>query len=336
MSLFYRTARRRIISAFPQCSSRRHLKSLAATHHFDSKYKTTAFTTHTLRFFSSNSDAAEASNSINNDSDDNKHQYSLLYQRSPSRSSAPRTTLAFSSFNTLYWTWYTFDFTPSVNASAHEKAAIHQIDAETLHLLLVDPTMGYIGLGVALLIWGGSLWYPRHLVSAIWKRGDSLALSTMRLPLVKLPGILQEKGGGTLFTMEQLQSDSNIQFYTTDEINIAGDKETNEILIKLDGDLNKKRGHLALQLKDPNANDDSEDGPISNLLKKNYLLDIDEGEIVEGANGELLEALLSKDLLEDKVSMDNNASRRSAKIRHESEEEIAQIRPKFGKGKRRR
>lgn len=297
-------------------------------------------TTHDVRFLSSNSDAAaHESNSItNNDSEENT-QYSLLYQRSPSRSSAPRATLAFSSFNTLYWTWYTFDFTPSVNASAYEKAALHQIDAETLDLLLVDPTMGYIGLGVALLIWGGSLWYPKHLVSAIWKRGDSLALSTMSLPLVKMPGILRDGGAANnaIFTTEQLQSDSNIQFYTTDEINIAGEKETNEILIKLDGELGKKRGHLALQLNDPNADsEENSDGPLSNLLKKNYLLDIDDGEIVEGANGQLLEALLSKDLLEDQVPMVNKASRRSVKIRNESEEDIAQIRPKFGKGKRRR
>lgn len=259
-------------------------------------------------------------------------QYALLYARSPTRSFYPRATLGFSTFNALYWLWYTFDFTPSVNASAYEKAALHQIDAETLDLLLVDSTMGYVGLGLALFIWGGSVWYPKHLVSAIWKSEGDLAVSTLGVPFVKVPGILGEMS--TKFTERQLQSEPNVQFFNIGEIGVVGEKETNEILIKLDGELGKKRGHLALQVNNP----DADSGVLSALNKKNYLLDIgSEDEIVDGANEDLLKALLSKAFEENQPS---TSSTMKLKLEEsgdkDDDEEYVQIKPKFGKGKKRR
>ncbi|KAL3793924.1 hypothetical protein ACHAWO_002304 [Cyclotella atomus] len=262
--------------------------------------------------------------------------YSLLYARSPARSFYPRTTLAFSSFNTLYWLWYTFDFTPSVNASAYEKASLQQIDLETLDLLLVDTTMGYVGLGMALVIWGGSIWYPKHLVSAIWKsEGDDggLAVSTLSLPFVQVPSILG--GTNTEFSKEQLQSESSVKFFNRGEIGVVGDRDTNEILIKLDGDLGKKRGHLALQVIDPTASDpDTETGPFSVLNKKNYLLDIEsEEEIVEGAKDVLLKALLFRAFERNDPSTVGKRQRVKEDV---DDEEYVPIRPKFGKGKKKR
>lgn len=257
-------------------------------------------------------------------------QYSLLYARSPSRSIHPRAMLAFSSFNALYWLWYTFDFTPSVNASAYEKAALNQIDAETLELLLVDSTMGCVGLGIALVIWGGSVWYPKHLVSAIWKSDDEMAITTLSMPFISVPSIL---GGehNKKFTEDQLKMESNIQFYKTEEIGIVGEREKNEIIVKLDGELGKKRGHLALQVNDPN---NTSSDFLSRFNKKNYLLDIgSEDEIVDGANADLLKALLSKELEEQQNNNSSNSRRHKTKV--DSDEDYVQIRPKkFGKKRR--
>jgi hypothetical protein len=277
--------------------------------------------------------------------------YTLLYYRSPKRQKYPRATLAFSSFNLTYWLWYTFDFTPSVNASAHEKAAIGQIDAETLQLLLVDDFMGYVGLGVALVIWGGSIWYPRNLVSAIWiseGSGDEkcVALSTLKLPLVTQPSILDRMkfipldntiGNKSLFTEAELKTDSSIQFFHGDELALVGEREKNDILIKLDGELSKKQGHLALQVN----NDETADatGPLAVLSKKNYLLDIDEGEVMPGADIELLRAFLTKEDWEigaggsRKVKEKKQRDTRDQVQDHDASETI--IRPKrYGKKKR--
>jgi hypothetical protein len=281
------------------------------------------------RHLSSQTDPNNNPTPTNHHKDD---QYTLLYARSPTRSIYPRTTLAFSSFNTLYWLWYTFDFTPTVNASAIEKATLNQIDAETLELLLVDSTMGYVGLGMALIIWGGSIWYPKHLVSAIWKSKDNdgcLAVSTLSLPFVNIPSILGDNKDTVVFSREQLQSESNVQFFNRGEIGIAGERDTNEILIGLDGDLGKKRGHLALQVMDPTADADAETGPFSVLKKKNYLLDIEsEKEIVDGAKDDLLKALLFRVFEEN----DPSSSGRRRKVRDDD----VQIRPKSGKGKKKR
>lgn len=321
MSLLHRTtgyiARRRLLSAISQCSGCPH-------HRLNANWL--GAPDHHVRLLSSDS---EPNTSVPEKT--SSRQYSLLYARSPSRSTYPRVTLGFSTFNALYWLWYTYDFTPSVNASAYEKAALNQIDAETLDLLLVDSTMGYVGLGIALVIWGGSIWYPKHLVSAIWKREDDLAVSTLGVPFVKVPGILG--GSKTTFTEEELKSESNVQFFRFDEIGVVGEKETNEILIKLDGDLGKKRGHLALQLNDPHADPSADSGLLSVLNKKNYLLDIgSEEEIVEGANEDLLKALLSQAFEEKKQT----SGRRQAVKERADEEEYVQIKPKFGRGKKRR
>ena len=229
--------------------------------------------------------------------------------------------------------WYTFDFTPSVNAAAYEKAALNQIDAESLELLLVDGTIGYVGLGLALVIWGGSVWYPKHLVSAIWKSDDNLAISTLSMPFIKSPSILG--GEHSKFTEEQMKLEPGIEFFKTGEISVTGEREKNELLVKLDGDLGKKRGHLALQLRDPNAEQESGNNLLTLFTSKNYLLDIgSEDEIVDDANADLLRVLLHDDL-GVKQNTNNSRSRRH-QLEDDSDDKYVRIRPKFGRGKKRK
>lgn len=275
----------------------------------------------------------------------------LLYRRSDSRSTYPRATLTFSTFNLFYWLWYTFDFTPAVNASAHEKAVLGQIDAETLELLLVDSNMGYVGLSLALVIWSGSIWYPKHLITAIWKSEDDdksnqrMAISTMKMPFVSEPNVLQKKKwtdgvGTTIFTETELRSDPNIEFFNAGKIRIVGERETNDILVKLDGELGRKRGHLSLQANDAKNESSAATpsaGPLSLLTKKNYLLDIgSEDEIMEGANSHLLRALLLNDYQVQSAAHQKVGRRQDNKnLEQNGQVGNAIIRPRgFGKKKR--
>ena len=103
----------------------------------------------------------------------NERKWTLLYHRSPSRTTYPRVMLGTSSFNLTYWMWYCLDFTPSVNASAQSKYELGQIDLETLELLLIDESLGAVGFGLASMIWLGAFLYTKQLVSAIWASKNS-------------------------------------------------------------------------------------------------------------------------------------------------------------------
>lgn len=252
--------------------------------------------------------------------------YNLLYHRSPSRSTPPRAMVGISTFNLLYWTWYVADFTPSVNASAQAKAALGQIDADTLHLLLIDPKMGYVGLGVSIAIWSGAWMYTRQLISAIWKGSDgNLAVSGLQLPFLTEPKVLAKTvydptTNNTFsdgvehiqFTEAELKAESsNIAFYRHGDLSLSGEKDTNDILVKYDGDFSRKVGHLALKV---NATDNSSssssssqdeerdetsisNSAFSNLSKqKYYLLDIGSSEeIMPNASHHLLSSLVIRE-----------------------------------------
>jgi hypothetical protein len=218
--------------------------------------------------------------------------------------------LGVSTFNLSYWTWYVSDFTPSVNAAAQSKAALGQIDAETLNLMLIDPKMGYVGLGVSLAIFGGAFMYVKQLVSAMWKGSDgNIAVSGLKLPLLTEPKILartvydpnsnQFDGVENIqFTKSELESE-NVEFYSQGDLSISGEKDTNDILVKFDGDFSKKVGHLALKVNDTGKNEKEKDdtnSDLSHISKQKYLLDIQSGEeIMPNASPYLLRSLVIRD-----------------------------------------
>lgn len=263
-----------------------------------------------------------ASNNNQDDDDATTTMYNLLYHRLPSRSTPPRAMVGISTFNLLYWTWYVADFTPSVNASAQAKAALGQIDADTLHLLLIDPKMGYVGLGVSIAIWSGAWMYTRQLISAIWKGSDgNLAVSGLQLPFLTEPKVLAKTvydptTNNTFsdgvehiqFTEAELKAESsNIAFYRHGDLSLSGEKDTNDILVKYDGDFSRKVGHLALKLNTAdNSSSSSKDeesdetsissSAFSNLSKQKYLLDIrSSDEIMPNASHHLLSSLVIRE-----------------------------------------
>ena len=227
-------------------------------------------------------------------------EWKLLYHRNPSRNTYPRAFFGVSTFNLFYWTWYVVDFTPAINSSAQTKFELGKIDPETLEILLIDPNMGYIGLGVSSIIWLGAFLYSRQLVSAIWASQSTatsvgseddrrLAVATLRLPLLTQPKILlktvfdpeHNKFDGSVedirFTESDIKSTPSVEIFAPGELALCEDKIQHDAIVKYDGDFRRLRGHIALKKADEN---DENKGYLSALLDQKFLLDISSTEEV--------------------------------------------------------
>lgn len=180
-----------------------------------------------------------------------------------------------------------------------------QIDAETLELLLIDPNMGYVGVGVSSIIWLGAFFYVKQLVSAIWSGGDdnALAISTLKLPFLTQPKILGrtifDPGSNEFddvenieFTESELKSES-VELFAPGELALTEDKVKHDVIVRFDGDFSRLRGHIALKKEDDG---DEETGVLTAVLKGKYLLDISSGdEVMPNASSTLLHSLVLKD-----------------------------------------
>jgi hypothetical protein len=214
------------------------------------------------------------------------------------------------SFNLCYWSWYVFDFTPAINGSAQAKAAMGQINQQTLELLLVDPTMGYVGLGVSSIIWLGAFVYSKQLVSAIWAshttadEGDDLllAVSTLKLPFLTEPKILRKvvydpernnfdgSGETVQFTESEIKSTANI--FAPGDLALSEDKKKHDAIVRFDGDFSKLRGFVALKKEGENE----EGGQLGSLLKQKYLMEISSAdEVMPNASPILMRSLVTLD-----------------------------------------
>ncbi|KAL7529155.1 hypothetical protein ACHAXR_002822, partial [Thalassiosira sp. AJA248-18] len=251
-----------------------------------------------------------------------------------------------------YWAWYNLDFTPSVNGSAYEKAALGQIDQETLEMLLIDPNMGYVGLGMASVIWIGSFFYTKQLVSAIWASkkspGDEeslLAVSALKLPFLTRPKILGKTvydpelnnfGAveNIVFTDSELQSESSVEVFEPGELSLSEDIRKNDVIVKFDGEFSKLKGHIALKKDDESG----EKGPLASLLQQKYLLDIDsENEFMPNASPTLLRSLVLEDYhLNVDKKVGRSSTRKLAKAGSEADGPVETTSIKLKKGFRKR
>lgn len=143
-----------------------------------------------------------------------------LYRRDPDRIMLPRAAFGISIFNTTYWTWYSFDFIPAVNASP----------VEDLH---IDPSIGYgaLALGVAINVM--TALYPSMLVSKLNydEERNLLLLYGYAFPFLTA-------------------SKSPTPYALGDIMINAGDSDLKKILGDYKGDWGRYKGHLALQRKD--------------------------------------------------------------------------------------
>ena len=145
--------------------------------------------------------------------------FRVLYKRNRERNTMPRAALGVSLFHTSYWTWYTLDFIPAVNASA----------IDSLH---VDPTMGLVGVGLGLLVNSVALLYPMMTVSkvALSTTNHTIKVWMHDLPLVTASSRCTEYSVGQIFV---------------NPTSAGGAK----IVKKLNGDMSRFRGHLGVSVE---------------------------------------------------------------------------------------
>ena len=168
----------------------------------------------------------------------------LLYSRAPSRAMVPRGLLALTTVHTSYWLWYVLDFTPSLNAAALAKnevlaaaAASDGAAANVEAFAGIDPTVGYLGLGMAIMMSLGSAAFPRYLVSEI-RKADNGAL---QVGVHSLPFCTPQTG-------------TQGEVYPPAGVTIDSTNDASAIFTRNNGDLRKSRGFLALRAEGKKVN----------------------------------------------------------------------------------
>jgi hypothetical protein len=142
-----------------------------------------------------------------------------LYQRDPDRVTMPRAAFGVSFLNTVYWSWYSLDFIPAVNASP----------VTDLH---IDPTVGYGALGLGIAINVITALYPSLLVSRLDYDETNTVLLLYRY---KLP-FVTTSSTPTVYQLGDITIDTS-------------DKDLKIILEDYKGDWSRFKGHLALKQK---------------------------------------------------------------------------------------
>lgn len=155
----------------------------------------------------------------------------LLYSRSPNRAMVPRGLLSMTTLHTSYWLWYVLDFTPSLNAAAAKKNELIAAASDgAVAFSGVDTTVGYLGLGMAIMMSLGSAAFPKYLISEIREENNG----ALRVGVHSLPFCIPQTG-------------SQATVYPPAGVTIDSTADADAIFAKNNGDLTKSRGFLALR-----------------------------------------------------------------------------------------
>ena len=155
----------------------------------------------------------------------------LIYTRAPNRAMVPRGLLAMTTLHTSYWLWYVLDFTPSLNAAAAKKNELIAAASDgAITFSGVDSTVGYLGLGMAIMMSLGSAAFPKYLISEIREESNG----ALRVGVHSLPFCIPQTG-------------SQATVYPPAGVTIDSTADADAIFAKNNGDLTKSRGFLALR-----------------------------------------------------------------------------------------
>lgn len=174
----------------------------------------------------------------------------VLFKTKPSRAKFPRSVLAISSLNSVYWTWYVVDFAPSIQSITGISAA------------QADNTVGYLGLGLSVFMSLGSMLYPKSLVTEISVRRKNGFDSALVVKTYDLPFVFRSKKT-TIYPIGNLVIDSP--------------NDVTKIITQYGGDIAKFPGHLALHAESKytnllmNLSKDSVDEVFDRVLLLKYL-----------------------------------------------------------------
>jgi hypothetical protein len=156
---------------------------------------------------------------VDDSKDDGEESIVLLYQRDPGRNALPRSAFLVSSINSVYWLWYVFDFVPAVNGGPIQE----------LHM---DPAFAFAGLGLSVTIQSMFTLYPLSLVS---KLGYEPATQRVWLWKHSLPWMKPSYAPLAPIALGDITMDRT-------------SSDTRKILVDLEGDVTKYRGHLGLSV----------------------------------------------------------------------------------------
>jgi len=220
--------------------------------------------------------------------------WKILYERE-GRTLFPRGLLAFTTVHSIYWAWYVFDFVPALNASTLALESGEEIDK----IPLVDPMIGHVGLGLAVLMFIGAVVYPQYLVSAIRENSsaDVLRINTFQLPFVTVP-----TNGGAV--------------YHKSDVNIENSIDAKTIIERHQGDLSKFRGHIGL---------------VANGLSANLLLHFTDNAAHEVKNNNQLLNSLLKDAIVPRISKIQRDKDETRRVGNKSLQRIKRMHRKMKK-----
>ena len=186
------------------------------------------------RLFTSKSDEEPARKNEGNNEESSSPQTQLgelLYARAQNRAMVPRGLLAMTTLHTSYWLWYVLDFTPSLNAAAAKKNELIAAASDgAVAFSGVDSTVGYLGLGMAIMMSLGSAAFPKYLISEIREENSG----ALRVGVHSLPFCIPQTG-------------SQATVYPPAGVTIDSTADADAIFAKNNGDLTKSRGFLALR-----------------------------------------------------------------------------------------
>jgi len=154
--------------------------------------------------------SASASASKSNDK-----QPEIIYKSSSAL--LPRALLSISSLNALYWSWYLYDFMPTMLTSQ----------------LNIYPELGYIGFTVSIGMFVGSCMYPKYLISEITMQQDNQSYTGASYQVKRhtLPFCNMESIGIQTPKIEWMYNDKSIDSHLNEHLFLKLDDPTNKKLI---------------------------------------------------------------------------------------------------------
>jgi hypothetical protein len=166
--------------------------------------------------------SGRSSNEKDGNKNDNDNSAIILFDRGPGRLRVMSMGFGFSSFNTMYWLWYSTCFVPAINASPITEISI-------------DPMLPTIGIVFSVIIQSVFTLYPRFLISRLtWSptTNDVSLYTHTVLPYV--------------------QADLNKPFKVVPVGELQLDptsKEAKQIVEVYGGDLRRFKGHAGITTK---------------------------------------------------------------------------------------
>lgn len=155
----------------------------------------------------------------------------IIYARNPKRRFFARALLGSSTVHMAYWAWYVLDFTPAVNAS-------------NIEMIQMDPTVGYVGWTLSVIMLGGASLYPKYLIGEISvshaKTKNDKIIKCHTFPLVNLETVGTHVDGN--ITKIRMDTEDNKRKQLVDE----GKLPIGHVAVEMEG----MRGNFLLDVKE--------------------------------------------------------------------------------------